>query len=153
MNDLLQSLLKLIEQAAEPAPVAQPFVLECSGEKEVDRAVDYTETVAGDGRVIQHYTHGTVRVTNSVSGVIQEERADGSLVVSLPNGRVLHQQFPGDPLLCFDTQSQATPILARVAMVRLPEAEHASLVFHYQEHNTNHLVELDSLRYFRFKQR
>lgn len=114
----------------------------------VDSFHDYDEESLSDGRILRQYSNGSVRVENPVSGVIQEERADGSLVVSLPSGKDLFQQFRGEPLLVYDTQRGGPPRLASVARTRLPGLEEPRLVYHFEDSDGRHLVDVESLRYY-----
>lgn len=117
----------------------------------VDSFTDYDELVLEDGRILRRYDNGSVRVENPTSGVIQEERADGSLVVSLPNGKVMFQEFRGEPLLVYDTERGGPPGLARVSSAQLPGETQPKFVFHFQDFEGSHLVELESLRYYRVR--
>ncbi|MBI3928272.1 MAG: hypothetical protein HY319_22200 [Armatimonadetes bacterium] len=115
----------------------------------LDSFSSYDELVLDDGRVLRRYDSGSVRVENPKSGVIQEERPDGSLVVSLPSGKVLFQEFRGEPLLVYDTDRGGPPGLARVSSAQLPDDSQLKFVFHFQDYEGAHLVELESLRYYR----
>lgn len=117
----------------------------------VDRFSNYEELVLDDGRILRRYDTGAVRVENPTSGVIQEERVDGSLVISLPNGKVLFQEFRGEPLLVYDTERGGPPGLARVSSAQLPGETQPKFVFHFQDFEGSHLVELESLRYYRVR--
>lgn len=117
----------------------------------VDSFTRYEEIVLGDGRVLRRYDTGSVRVENPKSGVIQEERADGSLIVSMPNGKVIFQEFRGEPLLVYDTDRGGPPGLARVSSATLPGETSPKFVFHFQDYDGAHLVELETLRYYRVK--
>ncbi len=117
----------------------------------LDTFNDYDELILEDGRIIKRYENGSVRVENPTSGVLQEERVDGSLVVSLPNGKVLFQEFRGEPLLVYDTENGGPPGLARVSSAQLPGDVKPKFVFHFQDFECSHLIELESLRYFRVR--
>ena len=118
---------------------------------QVDSFTNYEELQLPDGRVLRRYDTGAVRVENPKSGVIQEERADGSLLISMPNGKVIFQEFRGEPLLVYDTDRGGAPGLARVSSATLPGETQAKFVFHFQDHEGSHLVELETLRYYRVK--
>ncbi len=117
----------------------------------VDTFTDYDELILDDGRILRRYEGGSVRVENPTSGVIQEEKPDGSLVISLPNGKVLCQEFRGEPLLVYDTETPGPPGLARVSSAQLPGESQPKFVFHFQDREGSHLIELESLRYYRVK--
>lgn len=117
----------------------------------VDSFTGYEELALPDGRIVRRYDTGSVRVENVKSGIIQEERADGSLIVSLPNGRVIFQEFRGEPLLVYDTDRGGAPGLARVSSATLPGETTPKFVFHFQDYEGSHLVELETLRYYRIK--
>lgn len=117
----------------------------------IDSFNEYEEVTLEDGRILRRYTSGAVRVENPTSGVIQEERADGSLVLSLPDGKVLFQEFRGEPLLLYDTEVGGAPGLARVSSAVLPGETQQRFVFHFQDGPVAHLVELESLRYYRLR--
>lgn len=94
---------------------------------------------------------GTVRRENPLSGVVEEQHADGSLTVSLPHGKYLCQCFEGAPLLVMDLdesdQGPDPPLLARVLNARI--GQDARLVYHYEDPEDGHFViEIDSLRHF-----
>lgn len=117
----------------------------------VDTFNDYEEVTLEDGRLLRRYSSGSVRVENPTSGVIQEERVDGSLVISLPDGKVLYQEFRGEPLLLYDTVAGSAPGLARVSSAQLPGETQPRFVFHFQDGPIAHMVELESLRYYRLR--
>lgn len=117
----------------------------------LDSFNDYEEVTLEDGRLLRRYTSGSVRVENPTSGVIQEERVDGSLVISLPDGKVLFQEFRGEPLLLYDTEKDGPPGLARVSSAQLPGETQPRFVFHFQDGPIAHMVELESLRYYRLR--
>ena len=112
---------------------------------------EYEEVVLEDGRILRRYATGSVRVENPTSGVIQDEKPDGSMVISLPDGKVLFQEFRGEPLLLYDTEKGGAPGLARVSSAQLPGDSQAKYVFHFQEGDIAHMVELESLRYYRLR--
>lgn len=117
----------------------------------VDSFNDYEEVTLEDGRLLRRYSNGSVRVENPTSGVIQEEKVDGSLVISLPDGKVLFQEFRGEPLLLYDTEKGGAPGLARVSSAQLPGEAQPRFVFHFQDGDVAHMVELESLRYYRLR--
>lgn len=117
----------------------------------VDSFNEYEEVHLEDGRILRRYTSGSVRMENPISGVIQDEKPDGSMVLSLPDGKVLFQEFRGEPLLLYDTEKGGAPGLARISSTQLPGENIAKYVFHFQEEDVAHLVELESLRYYRLR--
>ena len=117
----------------------------------VDSFNDYEEVTLEDGRLLRRYSNGSVRVENPTSGVIQEEKVDGSMVISLPDGKVLFQEFRGEPLLLYDTEKGGAPGLARVSSAQLPGETQPRFVFHFQDGDVAHMVELESLRYYRLR--
>lgn len=117
----------------------------------IDSYPTYTQLRLPDGRVLRRYDTGSVRTENPKSGVIQEERADGSLLVSLPSARLILQECPGEPVLLFDLETGAPAGLVRVGMLQLPGEETARPVFHFRDSEGEHMVELESLRYFRVR--
>lgn len=117
----------------------------------IDSFSNYEELNLQDGRVLRRYDTGAVRVENPKSGVIQEERADGSLIISMPNGRVIFQEYRGEPLLVYNTDAGGPPMLARVGSATLPGETTARFVFHFQDPDGSHLVDLETLRYYRVR--
>ncbi|MFA5507883.1 MAG: hypothetical protein WC314_06770 [Vulcanimicrobiota bacterium] len=117
----------------------------------VDSFNDYEEIALEDGRLLRRYMSGSVRVENPTSGVIQEEKVDGSMIISLPDGKVLFQEFRGEPLLLYDTEKSGPPGLARVSSAQLPGETQPRFVFHFQDGEIAHMVELESLRYYRLR--
>ncbi len=113
---------------------------------------EYEEEVLEDGRNIRRYPNGTVRLENPTSGVMQEERPDGSLVISLPGGKLLYQRFGGEPLMVLDTNGNSEPTLAQVSAVTMPDQDEPALMFHFQDRNGTHLIEMETLRYFKVRQ-
>jgi hypothetical protein len=115
-----------------------------------DTYTDYDQEVLEDGRVVKRFKDGTVRVENPNTGLIQEERKDGTFLVSLPGGRLLYQAFSGDPLLAYNLNEVNTqPVVAQVAMTNLPGKIEPSLVYTFVENQQMHVVDAEGLRYFR----
>ena len=117
----------------------------------IDSYTSYEQIVLEDGRVLRRYDTGSVRVENPKSGVIQEERPDGSLVVSLPSGKVIWQEFSGEPVFVYNSEVKGPPGLARVVSVALPGDTVLKYVFHFNDGEGAHLVDLETLRYYRVK--
>lgn len=116
-----------------------------------DTFTTYEELTLADGRVLRRYDTGSVRVENPTSGIIQEERADGSLLVSLPQGLVIYQEFRGEPLLVYDVDRGGLPEVARVVSLLLPGQKEHKYVFLFQDAEGSHLIELETLRYYRVR--
>ena len=95
---------------------------------------------------ISHYPDGAIRRENIHSGVIQEQRPDGSLIVSLPDGKIFRQHL-GAPLHVVDLENPGPPMPARVMNACIADAP--SLVDHYEDPQAGHyIVEVSTLRYF-----
>ena len=104
-----------------------------------------------DGRVLRRYGNGSVRVENPRSGVIQEERADGGFIISLPNGQCIFQEHRGEPLVVYDTENGGAQTMARVGSLTLPGEVEARCVIFFRDTQVEHLVDLETLRYYRVK--
>ncbi|MBI3924064.1 MAG: hypothetical protein HY319_00850 [Armatimonadetes bacterium] len=113
--------------------------------------LDSDDQLLENGNVLRQFGNGNVRLENPTSGVLQEEGADGSLWVSLPTGQVIQQQAPGEPLLVYETHYSAPPRLARVGYAVLPGSADRSAVYHFHDPEAEHVIELESLRYFRLR--
>lgn len=156
-----QTILKTIEYAADLArgsengnPFEDSYQREGNGnssyyQPQADEFEDYEEQTLEDGRVVRRYGDGTVRIENPVSGIMQEEAPDGSLTVSLPIGKVIYQQYRGEPLLVYDSSGRNPPQVAQVSSVTMPGMEDPSIMFHFQDAQGTHLIELETLRYYR----
>ncbi len=118
-------------------------------QNESDEFEDYDEEAMADGRLVRRYEDGTIRVENPSSGVMQEECPDGSLTVSLPGGKIIYQQYRGEPLLVYDSNGKYKPSIAQVSSVTMPGMEAPSVMFHFQDAQGTHLIELETLRYYR----
>ncbi|NDD29507.1 MAG: hypothetical protein EB084_14695 [Proteobacteria bacterium] len=115
-----------------------------------DSYEDYNTETLADGRLIKRFEDGTVRIENPKTGLIQEERKDGTFLVSLPGGRLLYQAFAGDPLLAYNlNEANSKPVVAQVAMTHLPGKEEATMVYTFVEDQHMHVIDAESLRYFR----
>lgn len=118
-----------------------------------DKVEEYEEEALADGNIRRSYQNGAVRLENPKSGVIQEERPDGSFIVSMPDGHVLFQQFAGEPLLAYDLNApEKAPALTTVARAKV-EAGADSFVYAFQDGDSTHLVDVQSLRLFRLQAR
>jgi len=151
--NLLAQMESAVRGAGSPAPQGAPGKSpeEHYSKGTIDSFTDYEELNLEDGRILRRYDNGAVRVENPKSGIIQEERADGKLIISLPNGRVIFQEYRGEPLLVYDTDRGGPPTLARVGSATLPEETQARFVFHFQDQDGSHLVDLETLRYYKVK--
>lgn len=155
----VQKQAELLSQGAQQTGVAQNEAREegltlNSGEpvRTNDSLVEFDEQTLEDGRIVKRYKDGTVRIENPNTGLIQEERKDGTFLVSLPGGRLLYQAFPGDPLLAYDLNNvHNPPAIAQVAMTALPGKFEPSLVYTFNDGDGMHVVDADGLRYFRTK--
>ncbi len=113
-----------------------------------DRLDNFQEE--GDGqRLMRRYEDGTTRTENVASGVIMEERPDGSLYVSLAEGRLIHQAAPGEPILAYDSVNGGPPRVAQVSKVHFEADAEPTVALHFEDELGVHFVELDTLRYFR----
>lgn len=145
------ALLKILEFAAGALAQNQAVV------EAPDCALNTHDTVLGcvqenlGGLLISRYEDGSLRKQNPVSGVVQEERPDGSLLVSLPSGTLITQRYRGEPLVVSDPQWPGVWHPARVANTTIDGQR--SLVYHYQDASGHHVVELDTLRYFKIRER
>ncbi|MEW6280596.1 MAG: hypothetical protein AB1758_18370 [Candidatus Eremiobacterota bacterium] len=152
---LIQDFVGLLQEAGSTAedPDTARIGAGDYAESYLDRSVDgythYDELILDDGMVMRRYENGAIRLENPASGVIQEERIDGKLLVSLPTGKVVFQAFPGEPLLVYDTVGQQGPFLAGVSLANLPGECHPRHVYHFQDGDGGHMVEVRSLRYYR----
>lgn len=104
-----------------------------------------------DGRVLRRYDSGSVRVENPKSGIIQEERVDGGFLISLPNGQFIFQEYRGEPLIVYDAENGGAQTLARVGTTTLPGEFQARCVIHFNDSNGTHLIDLETLRYFKVR--
>lgn len=140
------AFLKLLELAT--ALVRIPAAPEQPAEESQDVLPEYTSEQAGE-LLVSRYADGTVRRENPVSGVIQEDRPDGSLTVSLPGGRIMAQRYQGEPLLVVDLENGSPPLLGRLASAAIDGVP--SLVYHYEDELCHHVIQLSTLRYFKLR--
>ncbi len=111
-----------------------------------DAFTEYDESSLQDGRSLRNYEDGKIRLINNQSGVIQEERLTGKMLISLPNGRIIYQDNPGEPLLVYDTRGGIEPVIARVSMLRQGLA--SRYVYNFTDDTGTHLIDLETLEYF-----
>lgn len=117
-----------------------------------DTFTSYEEKELADGRLLRRYDNGAVRILNLKSGVVQEERINGNLLISLPTGRVVFQEQPGYPLLVFNSVDGGTPVLGKVVMVQLGQMSEARPAFQFDDEDGSHFIDLESLRYVKVNQ-
>ena len=147
-------MAKVVKNSHQSPDTAAPAVTEFTlpPRPMIDSFTRYEELKLADGRVLRRYDTGSVRLENLKSGVIQEERADGSLLLSLPTGKIVFQEFRGEPLLVYNPDDRSLPPdLARVSNAVIPGETEPRFVFHFQDREGTHLVDLEKLRYFRIK--
>jgi hypothetical protein len=111
-----------------------------------DSFTNYDESPLKDGRTLRNYEDGKIRLINPTSGVIQEERTTGKMLISLPNGKIIYQDNPGEPLLVYDTRGNHEPIIARVSLLR--QATGSRYVYNFEDPCGTHLIDLETLEYF-----
>lgn len=111
-----------------------------------DSFTNYSESPLQDGRTLRNYEDGKIRLINSTSGVIQEERTTGKMLISLPNGRIIYQDNPGEPLLVYDTRGNHEPLVARVSLLR--HATGSRYVYNFEDPCGTHLIDVETLEYF-----
>lgn len=116
---------------------------------EIDEFIGYEEIALEDGRVVQRRGDGAVRVANWKSGVIQEERPDGSLIISLASGKYIFQEYRGEPLVVYDEEDAGSRSLARVGSITLPGFAQARHVIFFEDYQGAHIIDLESLRYYK----
>ena len=124
-----------------------------AGQRVVNDSVDnFSEE--GDGtRLVRNYENGTTRTENVASGVIMEERPDGSLYVSLAEGRLIHQAAPGEPILAYNSVLGGPPRVAQVSSVHLDRNSEPTVALHFEDEDGVHFVEIDTLRYYRLSKK
>ncbi|MBX3168833.1 MAG: hypothetical protein KF760_15565 [Candidatus Eremiobacteraeota bacterium] len=97
--------------------------------------------------VVSHYSDGAVRWENVHSGVIREESADGSMTLSLPDGKIIRQAFAGGPLQVVDLENPRPVMVAHLMQAHIQETP--SAVYHYEDPQSGHyIIERDTLRFF-----
>lgn len=151
------ALLSAIEQvsnlsangAAARQNSAPAHVVTLPFEQIQDTFSGYEEQELSDGRKLRRYDTGAVRIINPKSQVMQEERPNGNLLVSLHSGKVIFQEQPGFPLLVFNSVQAGPPRLGRVAMVQFGSDTEPCPAFHFEDEEGGHFVVLESLRYIK----
>lgn len=152
------ALLTAIEQvsnlsgngaAAPRQSAAQPNIVTLPFEQIKDTFTGYEEHELADGRKVRRYDTGAVRIINPKSQVMQEERPNGNLLVSLHSGKVIFQEQPGFPLLVFNSVQAGPPRLGRVAMVQFGSDTEPCPAFHFEDEEGGHFVVLETLRYIK----
>lgn len=154
----MMSLMKsAVSAAATGAPVTFPKVTDLDW---LDIPTPYTHVISEtdmvpdyfgrhhDSLTISHEPDGRIRRENMLSGVIHEQRADGSITVSLPDGKILRQAFEGAPVLVMDLEQDNGPWLGRMVEARVHN-DAPSTVYHYSvPEGGDYIVEMDTLRHF-----
>lgn len=160
--DLIQGLKGLLQNVQAVAmQAANDYQGSFNGNGQADMVVnpvihdrvDPFEEEGEGNRLVRHYENGTVRTENVTSGILMEERPDGSLYVSLAEGRLLHQAAPGEPILAYDSTGGRAPQLAQVSKVHLDSGQEPTVAMHFEDELGVHFVEIDTLRYFRLTRR
>ncbi len=113
-----------------------------------DGYTSYEERPLKDGRKVRQYENGNTRVYSADGQVIQEERDNGNFMVSLPTGRVLYQEQPGEPLMVVDSATRQPLGMARVVMLQLGEGD-PKAAYTFVDGNSAHFVDVESLKYYR----
>lgn len=144
--DFMNGMMDLLNTVVAGAWISpEPESDELDDDTFQDIAPDYVQEQAGS-LTISHYADGAIRRENIHSGVIQEELPDGSLTVSLPDGKIFRQHL-GVPLHVLDLENPGPPMLARIMNARIENTP--SLVYHYEDPQAGHyIVEVSTLRYF-----
>lgn len=113
-----------------------------------DSYLSYEERPLKDGRKVRQYENGNTRIYSADGSVIQEERDNGNFMVSLPTGRVLYQEQPGEPLMVIDSATRQPLGMARVVMLQLGEGDPRA-AFTFIDGNSAHFVDVENLKYYR----
>jgi hypothetical protein len=139
----MMSLLKVVvagdwmgavSSASESTPAIPDLVTDCYKENH-------------GSLVVSHYGDGSVRWENVHSGVLREESADGSMTLSLPDGRIIYQQFEGGSLRVHDLENGGAPLVAHLVQAHIQATP--SAVYHYEDPQSGHyIIEKDTLRFF-----
>ena len=144
----MMSLMNVVVAGAwiRPEPELPQELAWAEDDVSLDIAPEYFQEEHGS-LTISHYADGAIRKENIHSGVIQEQRPDGSLTVSLPDGKIFRQPFDGAPLQVLDLENPGAPLSGRVVNACIEDAP--SLVYHYEDPQAGHyVVEVSTLRYF-----
>lgn len=97
--------------------------------------------------VVSHYGDGAVRWENVHSGVIREESADGSMTLSLPDGRIIRQAFEGGQLQVHDLENPGPALVAHIMNAHIQATP--SSVYHFEDPKNGHyIIERATLRFF-----
>mgnify|MGYP000911891971 CR=1 FL=1 len=117
-----------------------------------DRTDRFHEECAGN-HLVRRYENGAVRVENLSSGIIMEERPDGSLIVSLADGLILFQAAPHESVLVSDSTGERPLRVAQVSNVYLRGSQTPVTFMHFEDEEGEHYVDIETLRYFRMSRR
>lgn len=154
----LKGLLMNVQSAAEAMQQQEPetpYVIDdgrgqrVAGQQVVKDSVEAFQEEGDGTRLVRNYENGTTRTENVASGIIMEELPDGSLNVSLAEGRLIHQAAPGEPLLAYNSVLGGPPRVAQVSRVHLDPTSEPTVAIHFEDDDGIHFVELDTLRYYR----
>lgn len=88
--------------------------LSCTGSVAGADLVSKTYRENHGSLVISHYNDGAIRWENVHSGVIREESADGSMTLSLPDGKIIRQAFEGGQLQVHDLQNPGPMLVTQI---------------------------------------
>ncbi|MBI3929982.1 MAG: hypothetical protein HY319_30870 [Armatimonadetes bacterium] len=92
---------------------------------------------------------GHRKIENTTSGVIYEEHASGSAVVSLPDGRFLHQPFKGEPWLLHNPyDEEELPRRVQTGCTQIPGENKPRFVYTFHDRWATHLIDAQTLQYY-----
>lgn len=158
----LKGLLMSVQNAAQTMQQQEsetPYVIDdgrggrLAGNRVVNDRLDNFEEVGDGTRLVRNYDNGTTRTENVTSGIIMEERPDGSLYVSLAEGRLIHQAAPGEPILAYNSVLGGPPRVAQVSKVHFDPDSDPTVALHFEDEDGIHFVELETLRYYRLNKK
>lgn len=161
----LKGLLMTVQNAAaavqgqQPQEAENPYVIDdgrghrVMAQQVVKDSVDSFQEEGDGTRLVRQYENGTTRTENVQSGVIMEERPDGSLYVSLAEGRLIHQAAPGEPILAYNSVEGGPPRIAQVSRVHLDPSSEPTVALHFEDEAGVHFVEIDTLRYYKLSKK
>lgn len=161
----LKGLLMTVQNAAagiqqnQAQEAETPYVIDdgrggrLAGQRVVKDSVDEFQEIGDGTRLVRNYENGTTRTENVQSGVIMEERPDGSLYVSLAEGRLIHQSAPGEPILAYNSVLGGPPRIAQVSKVHLDPNSEPTVALHFEDDDGVHFVEIDTLRYYKLSKK
>jgi hypothetical protein len=115
-----------------------------------DNFLAYQEMQLPDGCLLRTYENGNVRRINPRTQLIEEETAEGNLLMSLPDGRYIFQEMPGAPLFLHDAEQPGHLQLVRAAGFQIGH-EHEIPAFYFEDGNQTLLIDLETLRTYRLR--